>query len=833
MSVDPERPEVPITRTVTLDQFMSRHGYTGGIELTTPTATATAYSARDTMRSERYDIGDEIARGGMGSVLLARDHNIRRQVAMKVMLHVDDADVQLEGVQQAMLRFIEEAQITAQLDHPNIVPVHELGVDQSNDLFYTMTYVKGRTLQEILSDIRKFRTPVIQQFPLSRLLTVYQKVCDAIAFAHSRGVIHRDLKPSNIMVGDYGEVQVMDWGIAKVMGRERPDDQAAATDAPAADWRDADLRTLRIEDNVLKTLDGKVLGTPAYMAPEQALGETDQVDTRADIYALGAILYTILTLHPPIAEGDTQLMLSRVTAGEITDPTEYARSKGMTGRELVHARDVTLLVHCPDSELPEPLAAVALKAMGRSPADRYQTVTEVQQEVEAYQHGFATQAESASMSRQLWLLAKRNTTAMAVAAVAILIAAGMLAWFSGQLKEREALYLEKKAEAEQAYANMLEEQEKKETLARNSVPQLMRLARRSMRDGEFATARARASQVLRLNDQLPEPWAMLGLLALGEQDHAAAEQALRRVEALDPEGMAPDLPAYFRLVEAGRSMPPAARLGQSNRQSLKRQFAALPPLAGYHPMLYHYRVPDLGIRLVRVPAGSFPRTTADKSGKDSAPLQVDAPYWLALLETSRQQFRVFVEAQSYVTTAEKIGGAMAFGGAGDGLQAELTWRSDGDSGGEPVACVSLADAHAFCEWLTARERQAGRLPDGQVYRLPTESEWEVACRAGLAGDLGYDGTAAHLPQYAHCNPGAPAAPPRVGSRRPNAWGFHDLLGSVWEWCTPDDPTAALTICRGGGWETMAVDCTAASRRTGAPLRPSNTIGFRIVLGEAR
>ncbi|MCU0728312.1 MAG: serine/threonine protein kinase, partial [Planctomycetes bacterium] len=191
----------------------------------------------------------EIARGGMGAIVKILDNDIRRPVAMKVILGADDPS--------RLDRFVEEAQVTGQLEHPNIVPVHELGVDAQGRVFFTMKLVKGESLQAILDRIAdEFEEgmtagPARDRYPLSRLLAVFLKVCDAVAFAHSKGVIHRDLKPDNVMVGRFGEVLVMDWGLAKVTGSpDRPDRPSGEADLPdrgkgAGEERVETVRTVR------------------------------------------------------------------------------------------------------------------------------------------------------------------------------------------------------------------------------------------------------------------------------------------------------------------------------------------------------------------------------------------------------------------------------------------------------------------------------------------------------------------------------------------------------------------------------------------------------------
>jgi serine/threonine protein kinase len=235
---------------------------------------------------------------------------------------------------------VEEAQITSQLEHPDIVPVHELGFDCSNNIFYTMKLMRGLTLTEILLGLRHGDQKIIERFPLSRLLTIFQKSCDAMAFAHSRGVVHRDIKPDNIMVGDYGEVVLMDWGLARIV--PHPEVEGAQSDAQSGNRGrtigmgiDQFVESIRNDEvgTSLKTMTGRIMGTPGFMAPEQIRLQDEAPDIRSDIYSLGATLYSILTLCPPITGKDVREIL-RVSD---EDNLELISGHFRVGREIAVA----------------------------------------------------------------------------------------------------------------------------------------------------------------------------------------------------------------------------------------------------------------------------------------------------------------------------------------------------------------------------------------------------------------------------------------------------------------------------------------------------------------
>ncbi len=268
----------------------------------------------------------EIARGGIGAILKGRDVELGRDLAVKVLLerHRDRPEM--------LRRFVEEAQIGGQLQHPGIVPIYQLGTFADRRPFFTMKLVKGRTLAEILKD----RPEPSSDRP--RLLSIFEAVCQTVAYAHARGVIHRDLKPSNVMVGSFGEVQVMDWGLAKILPRGGAfDDEVTPTPEPEGEM--GPLRTARSGSEADASQAGSVLGTPGYMAPEQARGELERVDERADVFGLGSILCELLTGGPAFAKRSSSEALRVAGSGDLSGAFARLEGCGADGELIALAKE--------------------------------------------------------------------------------------------------------------------------------------------------------------------------------------------------------------------------------------------------------------------------------------------------------------------------------------------------------------------------------------------------------------------------------------------------------------------------------------------------------------
>jgi eukaryotic-like serine/threonine-protein kinase len=341
----------------------------------------------------RYTHIKSIGLGGVGAVLSAYEPELNREVAIKILRPA------FRNKADSLKRFVREARATAHIEHPNIVPVHQLGVFSDNGVFFSMKKVDGRDLRSVIRKLSEGNKEFLKKYTKRQLLQIFVAIGNGVAYAHTKGVIHRDLKPANIMLGDYGEVMVMDWGLVKYH---------AEKDCSKEDWQvefDPDFSTVGHGD-AMSTIQGSVSGTPAYMAPEQADGRNEDIDEQTDLYSLGAILYSILTWETAPFESPmtTNQVLKNVVAGNFKRPRKRA----------------------PKRKISRELEAICLKAMAREKKDRYKSVECLVRDIKDYLEGYPVAAYKGSLARRFFKIIRRRPLIPSAAIVACCTFLGVL-----------------------------------------------------------------------------------------------------------------------------------------------------------------------------------------------------------------------------------------------------------------------------------------------------------------------------------------------------------------------------------------------------------------------
>ena len=416
---------------------------------------------------ERYNHGNIVNQGGMKKIYKTRDSLTNRSVAKAVLIDSDD--------ERKAESFLREARLTAALEHPNIIPIYDIGIDEEEGPYFIMKLLGGRNLSEII------RAQVqSSEYTQHDFMGIFTKICDAISYAHSKGIIHLDLKPENIQIGEYGEVTVCDWGLAKVI--DSPED--------ISDF-ESDLDPMLYND---MTMDGVIKGTPGYMAPEQIDSSLGPKDQRSDIYALGGILYSLLTLKNPHKTDTVENVLKNTLEGRINRPSTRT-----------------------DVPISTSLEAVAMKALDANPDNRYQTVTELRKEINNWLGGFATDAENANFLKSSWLLFKRHKT---VSLLFFLIIFGtVMSFYFVKQNERKAVEALNKYEKEKKFSDLV---------SKNSVNQLKEINENYFKKFEFNKALTFINDAVKLYPDNAQIHALNGEALFYVQEFSRAVEAFKK-----------------------------------------------------------------------------------------------------------------------------------------------------------------------------------------------------------------------------------------------------------------------------------------------------------------
>lgn len=710
----------------------------------------------------RYAVQEELGRGGMGLVMRARDRVLRRDVAIKSLLESADSP-------KFRNRLLAEAQVTGLLEHPNITPVYDLRVDSHGKPFYTMRVVRERDMGDILKAMKSGD----ESYSLTFLMQVLRQVSLTIEFAHRQGVVHRDLKPENILVGSYGEVYVIDWGIAKLMK--------------------SDLGLVDTEQIVV----GSLIGTPKYMAPEQARGDNDKVDERTDVYALGAILYEILTLESLFTSDHVLGLLFMIVHDQPVSPREKA----------------------PKRAIPPALEEICLRALAKDPTHRYASAQAFSDELELFLEGVKDRDRRRALAED-----------------------------SLQLAEQTRAVFDEIRLQHRVVKSQLEETRKR-VPSWSTGPDKVELwsLEQAAEDLEVDIER-RFSETVRMYSEALVHWpdmgdARHGLANLYWQRFEEAEAAGNMANAVYLEGLVRQFNdgALDSLLEGTGKLTlvtePAGvkielyRYHQENRRLVEWLHATLTsPVAAAtlshgsyvavlsKPGFQTVRLPiamgrvdvvDYRIRMmpigtlpedfIPIPASYFKRSDGEVFVDDFAIMRtpVTVGEYLEFLnsipseEAERHVPRLDEESEAYFARdATGIYGLPEVDGEGDVW--EMSW---------PMLIVNYDNAEAFAQWRSTR--------DGKPYRLPTAMEWEKAAR-GVDGRIYPWGN--HFDATFCCMRDS-----RQGRRIPSVvgefsvdtspYGVQDVAGNVAQWTSsPPDGGDDRFILKGASYNSVALMC---------------------------
>ncbi len=773
-----------------------------------PDSEATFYPNQALTQERKFEIREELGRGGMGRVLAAFDKDIGRTVALKTFIDAHRAgprDIQ---------KLLREVQITGQLEHPNIIPIYTVGRLEDGNLFLAMKRIQGQTLKSILGRLRSGDLLIRKQYPLTKRLAMLLPMLNALEYAHSRGVLHRDLKPENVMVGDFGEVLVMDWGLSLVGRTRKPAALAVHTEYD------------------LPVKDGMIVGTPAYMSPEQARGKITQIDERTDVYLLGGILYELLTFTPPI------------TAPAIMDAID----------EVLLERIESPRLRAPEEDIPLELDEITMRALAPRKEDRYPDVASLREAVQAYLEGSlqaerrAQQADEfvreANGRRDLYKVLKERLGRLRKRMDEALAVEGQHA-----LEQRQAMWSLQDEHAElsrqmtSAFSEMTNTYHAATQLVSSHKVARAHLAEiywqrmlESEFDGDEPMKIYWENLVRRYNDGKYDD------LLRGEgKAELSCEQAGSTV-------------SLYQYTERNRVLEALPILHHHTLPLVKHHLPRGSYLAEVSaPGMATARVPffverarvtrkhihlvdaeTVGDGFIPICGGNFPMG-GDPQTFGSGPLkEVHVPdFALARFPVTMEEYLEFLNDIAEKDGLEK---ALAHSPRQHGSNEsflEVTQEGrvrlcENDAEGDvweeswPVLAVNYHDALAYTSWRSQR--------DGVSYRLPTSEEWEKAARGAdrrryVWGNQ-FDDSFANT-RFSH-GPRPLMKPVGHHPLDQSPYGVCDMAGNIRDWCSTihDTATGSRTV-RGGAWSMFEMFSRCAYQGGGQENLCSVTIGFRL------
>lgn len=764
---------------------------------------------------ERYQLLGEIGRGGMGRILKARDTEIGREVAVKVLLAGS-------GVPENLIRrFWTEVQATGQLEHPAIIPIHDVGRLPSGELFYVMKKLSGQTLAEIISALKDDDANTKLEFTRVRLLTIFQQIAYAVAFAHAHGVIHRDIKPANIMVGRYGEAILIDWGLAKII---EGDDPVVTEDLPRVEMVGRYSAT--------ETQSGTITGTPQYMSPEATEGRPDRLTTKSDVYGLGAVLYEILTLEPAFPDIGFVPTVMKVREAAFLPPRKRAPGLGIA----VELEELCLSAMSKDPD-DRPLAKKLADDVGR--------ILEGAKERERRQHEAKVRVRAGRRSTERWKRLKIDL--QGAESESKRLGKEVPPWAG--VDEKRAIWKveDRVSELKIEAVGAFEEAEADFLRALGEVPddREARSALASLYFARFGEAeRARDVEGQRYYRSLVQRY-----------DDGVWERVLEGDGTLEIDARPADVTVSIAKMEQNdRVLRPGERrfLGKVPIRRFEMPIGSYllffsrpgerdvlrPILIGRTESVLvqvHFRhAQEIGDEFVLVPEGpailggdpvahgGLERRVVEVGEFAIARFPVTCDEYLAFLNALVDQDLEL--AQSHVPRARAHEGHYwRYNPAV--RRFEYPEKSPGGHawvGNLPVNGVSLEDAEAFIAWRAART--------GEKLRLPHEHEWEKAAR-GVDGRFfpwgdHFDPTFCKMKDSRH----APYPEPEpVGTFEVDCspYGARDMAGGIREICLTESSGRLVPVMRGGCWNDTGLFCRVAFRHVTQRDFVNTGLGFRL------